>query len=252
MCDRYERQIMIDKIGEEGQARLARSSVAVIGVGGLGSPLLTYLALVGVGRLTFVDKDVIEISNLNRQFLHGTGDIGREKVISAEEKLKALNPEVEIHPLFVELTRGNAEELLAGHDLIIGALDSLETRLIVNETSTNLGIPYLDGGVKEFGGRVMFSKPPETACFNCVFPSGKRKNEMVGVLGVTAGIIGGIQADVALIYLLGLPNPLENRLLIFDGLRLTMDLVDIVKDENCEICGELMKNMKFAGKGYPE
>ena len=238
MCERYERQIIIDKIGEEGQARLACSSVAVIGAGGLGSPILTYLALAGVGKLTLVDWDVVDISNLNRQFLHDTNDIGRKKAISAEEKLKALNPKVEIHPLSVELTGDNAEELLSGHDLVMGALDSLDARLIVNETCTNLGIPYVDGGVKEFGGRVMFSNPPQTPCFNCVFPPKVRKKKTVGVLGVTAGIIGGIQADVALIHLLQLPNPLGNKLLIFDGLRLTMNLVDVVKDENCEVCGK--------------
>jgi len=218
---------------------LACSSVAVIGVGGLGSPILTYLALAGVGKLTLVDWDVVEISNLNRQFLHGTGDVGRKKVVSADEKLKALNPEVEIQPLSVALTRDNAEELLAGHDLVIGALDSLEARVIVNEVCVNLRIPYLDGGVKELGGRVMFSNPPQTACFNCVFPPKGREKEVVGVLGVTAGIIGGIQADVALIHLLGLPNPLGNKLLIFDGLRLTMNLVDVVRDEKCEVCQKL-------------
>ena len=238
MKDRYERHIMIDKIGKEGQARLACSSVAVIGVGGLGSPILTYLALAGVGKLTLIDYDLVEISNLNRQFLHGTSDIGRKKVTSAKEKLKVLNPEVEIHSLSVELTRNNAEELLAGHDLVIGALDSLGARLMVNGACTSLGIPYVDGGVKEFGGRVMFSNPPQTPCFNCVFPPKDRKEKTVGVLGVTAGIIGGIQADVALIHLLQLPNPLGNKLLIFDGLRLTMNLVDIVKDEKCEICGK--------------
>ena len=236
MSKRYERQIIIDKIGDEGQARLACSSVAVIGTGGLGSPILTYLALAGVGKLTLVDHDVVEISNLNRQFLHGIGDIGREKVISADEKLKELNPEVKIYPLSMELTRDNAEELLAGHDLVIGALDSLEARIIVNQACVNLGIPYIDGGVKEFGGRVMFSHPPKTACFNCIFLSKEREREMVGVLGVTAGIIGGIQADVALIHLLRLPNPLLNKLLVFDGLRLTMNLVDVVKDEKCEVC----------------
>ena len=237
MCERYIRQIMIDKIGEEGQAKLACSSVAVIGVGGLGSPILTYLALGGVGRLTLIDYDQVEISNLNRQFLHGADDIGRKKVVSADESLKALNPKVKVHPISVELTQDNAYPLLAEHDLVIGALDSLKTRFIVNETCVKLGIPYLDGGVKEFGGRVMFSKPPKTACFNCVFPPKKKEREASGVLGVTAGIIGTIQADVALIHLLGLPNPLLNRLLVFDGLRMTMNLVDIVRDENCEVCG---------------
>ena len=230
---------MIDKIGEEGQAKLACSSVAVIGVGGLGSPILTYLALAGVGKLTLIDYDKVEISNLNRQFLHGVGDVGREKVASADETLKALNPKVKVHPISVEVTQDNAYQLLAEHDLVIGALDSLEARFVANKTCAKLGIPYVDGGVKEFGGRVMFSNPPETNCFNCVFPPRKKEQEATGVLGVTAGIIGTIQADVALIHLLGLPNPLLNKLLVFDGLRLSMNLVDVVRDENCEVCGEI-------------
>ena len=236
MHERYKRQIIMDKIGEEGQTKLACSSVAVIGVGGLGSPILTYLALAGVGKLTLVDYDVVEISNLNRQFLHGTQDIGRKKVISAQEKLKALNAQVDIHPLSVKLTRENADTLLAGHDLILGALDSLEARWIVNKACVSLGIPYIDGGVKEFGGQVMFSHPPQTPCLSCIFPSKEGKREAVGILGVTPGIIGGIQADVALIHLLGLPNPLENKILMWDGLRMTLNLVDLIRDEKCEVC----------------
>jgi adenylyltransferase/sulfurtransferase len=228
---------MIDKIGEEGQAKLACASVAVIGAGGLGSPILMYLAASGVGRLTLIDNDVVELSNLNRQLLHSNKDIGVQKVVSAKRKLVALNPEIIIRPLAVELTKDNARELLAEQDLVIGALDSLETRFVVSETCVNLGIPYLDGGVKEFGGMVVFSNPPKTPCFNCLFPKKKSGKETIGVIGVTAGIVGTIQADVALIYLLGLPNPLQKKLLIFDGLRLSMNLVDVVTDEECEVCG---------------
>jgi adenylyltransferase/sulfurtransferase len=237
--ERYIRQTIIEKIGEEGQARLASSSVAVIGVGGLGSPILMYLAASGVGRITMIDYDAVELSNLNRQLLHSTEDIGRRKVVSADRKLVALNPEIAIHPLAVKLTKENARDLLAEHDLVIGALDSLETRFIVNEACVNLGIPYLDGGVKEFGGMVIFSNPPQTPCFNCVFPKKKKREETIGVIGVTAGIVGTIQADIALIHLLELPNPLHNKLLIFDGLRLSVNLVNVVADEKCGICGRV-------------
>lgn len=242
MSQRYERQIIINKVGIEGQERLQTALVAVIGVGGLGSPILTYLTAAGVGRLTLIDYDCVEISNLNRQFLHGTDDIGLAKVTSARKKLEALNHEVKINPLAVKLTKENAKELLIGHDLVIGALDSLEARFIVNEACVGLGIPYLDGGVKEFGGSVIFTDPPNTPCFNCVFPKKEKTQEkakgkeIIGVMGVTPGVIGTIQADIALIHLLGLPNPIINKLLIYDGLRMSMDLIDIVVDEQCDIC----------------
>ena len=228
----------MDKVGKEGQAKLQSAQVAVIGVGGLGSPVLTYLALAGVGRLALIDYDCVEMSNLNRQFLHGNKDIGVLKVDSAREKLMELNPQVEIIPLARKLTKENAKGLLMGYDLVMGALDSVETRFIVNEACVCLGIPYIDGGVKEFGGSVIFTNPPDTPCYNCVFPRKVGAKEVVGVLGITAGIIGALEADVALIHLLGLPNPLENKLLVVDGLRLSMNLVDIVADEKCEICGE--------------
>ena len=237
--ERYCRQIIIDKIGKEGQARLQAARVAVIGMGGLGSPILTYLAIAGVGKLTLIDYDCVEMSNLNRQFLHGTKDIGMLKVDSARDKLKGLNHQVEIIPLARKLTKENAKELLVSHDLVMGALDSMETRFIVNEACVSLEIPYIDGGVKEFGGSVIYTNPPETPCYNCVFPKRIGTKETVGVLGATAGIIGALEADVALIHLLGLPNPLENKLLIVDGLRLSMNLVDIVADEKCEICGRV-------------
>ena len=236
MRERYQRQMVIEQIGEKGQQKLADSSVAIIGTGGLGSPILTYLTLAGVGNLSIIDYDKVEQSNLNRQFLHGTKDINTPKVLSAKEKLNAINDEVKIHTHETKLTKENAHDLLKGHDLVIGALDSLETRFIVNETCINLNVPYIDGGVKEFGGYVIFTHPPKTPCFQCIFPQKKGKKESPGILGVTAGTIGTLEADIALLHLLGLPNPLENKLLIYDGLRLSIDLVAIKKDEKCNVC----------------
>lgn len=237
MQERYQRQIVIERIGEKGQKKLADSSVAIIGTGGLGSPILTYLTLAGVGKLSMIDNDKVSLSNLNRQFLHGTKDIDTPKVTSAKEKLNALNPETQIQTHETRLTKENAEELLAGHDVVVGALDSMETRFIVNQTCVNLKIPYIDGGVKEFGGYVIFTNSPKTSCFNCIFPPKKAPPFPAGVLGTTACTIGGLEANITLLYLLGLPNPLENKLLVYDGLRLSMDLVDIEKDEKCGVCG---------------
>jgi len=245
---RYSRQILIEQIGEEGQEKLAASSVIVIGAGGLGSPALTYLAAAGIGCIGLVDSDKIALSNLNRQFLHNTCDIGKFKVDSAKEKLSNLNNEINIKTFNTHLTDGNAEEILSGFDIVIGAVDSFETRFVINKACVllhkqGLHIPYIDGGINGFSGCVLFSNPPHTPCLNCVFPQDIEKKETqkksnIGVLGTTAGIIGTIEANTALLFLLGLPNPIENKLLIYDGLRMSFDHIDIKRNENCSVCNK--------------
>lgn len=237
MYERYARQAMLDQVGPKGQAKLARASAVVIGAGGLGSPALTYLAAAGVGRIGVVDADTVALSNLNRQFLHGDGDVGRPKAVSAKEALAAMNCEVELKAFEALLTGQNAEELLSGYDIVLGAVDSLETRFSINAACQELGVPYVDGGVNGFSGCVMFVHPPKTPCLRCVFPKARQTNAPVGVLGVTAGVVGTIEANAALLHLLGLPNPLENKLLMYDGLRMSMDLIDIRRDERCPVCG---------------
>ena len=243
MEDRYSRQILIKEIGAEGQEKLARSSVFVAGAGGLGSPALTYLASAGIGRLGFVDCDTVAPSNLNRQFLHNTFDIGKLKTNSAKEKLSALNDKIEINSINEHLTDENANTIFAGYDLILGAVDSFETRFVINRACVSLNIPYIDGGINGFSGCVLFSNPPHTPCLNCVFPQDIEKKETqkksnIGVLGTTAGIIGTIEANTALLFLLGLPNPIENKLLIYDGLRMSFDHIDIKRNENCSVCNK--------------
>jgi len=238
MSERYSRQIIIPQIGNEGQEKLARSSVFVAGAGGLGSPALTYLAAAGVGRLGFIDSDTVALSNLNRQFLHNTTDISKLKIISAKEKLCALNDKIEINSFNEHLSDENAAALFTGYDIVLGAVDSFKTRFVINRACVLLNIPYIDGGINGFSGRVLFSNPPRTPCLNCIFPETAAKKETPGVLGVTAGITGTIEANIALLFLLGLPNPIENKLLMYDGLRMSIDLIEIKQNEECGVCNK--------------
>jgi len=237
MSERYSRQIIIPQIGIEGQKKISRSSVFVAGVGGLGSPILTYLAAAGVGRLGFIDDDIVAVSNLNRQFLHNAADTGRAKTESAKEKLSALNDTIEINAVCERLTQENAADIFSGYDIVLGAVDSFDARFIINKACVSLCIPYIDGGINGFSGCVMFSSPPDTPCFNCVFPVKSAKKEAAGALGTTAGITGTIEANTALLYMLGLPIPLENKLLIYNGLTTGIEYIDIKRNEKCETCG---------------
>ena len=238
MNERYTRQILMDQIGPAGQRKLEGSSVIVVGAGGLGSPALTYLAEAGVGRIGLVDADIVQPSNLNRQFLHGEADVGRSKAVSAREALAALNRAIEIRDYDLRLTEQNAAVTLAGYDLVLGAVDSFETRAVINAAAVSLGVPYIDGGVNGFSGSVLYSHPPEGPCLNCVFPARSGNQKPTGVLGTTAGVIGVAMANVALIKLLGLENPILGKLFLYDGLRMCTDLIDIRRNKDCLICGE--------------
>jgi len=237
MTDRYARQILVEQIGETGQQRLGNSSVIVVGAGGLGSPALTYLAAAGVGRLGVIDMDTVTASNLNRQFLHGECDLGRSKADSGLETLIAQNSEIEILAYKERLTVENARTLLGGYDLVLGAVDSFETRFAINQACVSLGTPYIDGGVNGFSGSVLYSHPPDLPCLNCIFPTRSSNKRNTGVLGTTAGTIGVAMANLALLTLLGLPNPLRGKLFLYDGLRMRTDLIDVQKSEACPVCG---------------
>ena len=250
MEDRYSRQILINQIGSEGQEKLKSSSVFVVGAGGLGSPVLTYLAAAGVGRIGFIDSDTVALSNLNRQFLHNCGDIGRLKTDSAKEKLLSLNSEIEILAFSEHLTDINAKNIFKGYDIVLGAVDSFDARFVINRACVSLNVPYIDGGINGFSGCVLFSNPPYTPCLNCVFPEISAKKESIGVLGVTAGVIGTMEANIAILRLLGLPNPVENKLLLYDGLRISFDYIEIQRNESCPVCKpEITDNEKCKWRG---
>ena len=236
---RYDRQIMIKGFGEEGQEKLKRAKVIIAGGGGLGSPSSIYLAAAGVGMIRIVDHDRVELSNLNRQVLHWDKDIGRSKVTSATEKLKKLNPEVEIEAMEETITEDNVSQLMAGFDVVVDAMDNLPTRYLLNKAALEKGIPFFHGAVYGFEGRAMTIIPGKTACLECVYHGATTPGGKFPVIGVAPAIIGCIQATEVIKYIVGVGELLTNRLLIYDGLNLRFTELKVKKDPNCEHCGHL-------------
>jgi len=241
--ERYDRQIMIRGIGEEGQEKLKQARIFIAGAGGLGSPVSTYLVAAGVGVIRVVDHDSIELSNLNRQVLHWDEDIGRRKVDSATEKLKKLNQEVEIEAIEEMITEANISQLVAGFDLIVDAMDNLPTRYLLNKVALGRNIPFFHGAVYGFQGRAMTIIPGETACLRCIY-RGVIPEERFPVIGVTPAVIGCIQATEVIKYIVGIGQLLTNRLLIYDGLHMKFTEFEVKKDPNCEHCGQLARGKK--------
>ena len=236
---RYDRQIMIKGFGEEGQEKLKRAKVIIAGGGGLGSPSAIYLAAAGVGMIRIVDHDRVELSNLNRQVLHWHKDIGRSKVTSATEKLKKLNPEVEIEAIEETITEANVSQLMAGFDVVVDAMDNLPTRYLLNKAALEKDIPFFHGAVYGFEGRAMTIIPGKTACLECVYHGATTPGGKFPVIGVAPAIIGCIQATEVIKYIVGIGALLTNRLLIYDGLNLKFTELQVKKDPDCEHCGHL-------------
>lgn len=222
--------------GEEGQEKLRKAKVFVAGTGGLGSPISTYLAVAGVGKIIIADFDIVDPSNLNRQFLHHEKDVGREKVISAKEKLLSLNPEIEVETIKEKITEENAGFIIPPCDLIIDALDNFDTRHILNKLSIERKIPLIHGAVSGYRGQVTTIIPGKTPCLYCIFPTSFKK-EIFPVLGTTPGVIGAIQANEAIKYITGQGELLENRLLLWDGFSCSFSELSVNKTENCPVCG---------------
>ena len=240
---RYDRQMMIKGIGEEGQEKLKRAKVFIAGSGGLGSPVAIYLAAAGVGRMRLVDHDRVELSNLNRQVLHGDADIGRRKVDSAKEKLKGLNQSVEIEALAETITEDNVSRLVDGFDLIVDAMDNLPTRYVLNKAAIDKNIPFFHGAVYGFEGRAMTIIPGKTACLWCLYQGRVTKGKFP-VIGVAPAIIGCIQATEVIKYIVGIGELLTNSLLIYDGLNLEFTRLTIKRDPNCQHCGHVVSSVE--------
>ena len=223
--NRYNRNILIEGFGEEGQQKLKDSKVLVIGAGGLGSPVLFYLAAAGVGTLGIIDHDVVDISNLQRQILHCSDDIGIPKITSAEKKLKALNPDVNIITYATYFTSDNAAELVRWYDFIVDCCDNYETKFLINDICVAEQKPYSHGAVLGLRGEIMTYIPGSTD-YRSIFDNPPEDGErisaaQVGVLGAMAGIIGSIQATETIKYLTGIGDLITNRLLIIDGKSMT-------------------------------
>lgn len=234
--ERYDRQIMMDEIGETGQRRLRESRVAVVGAGGLGSSVATYLALAGIGAIRIIDHDVVTLSNLNRQTLHGDEDLGRRKVDSAREKLAKLNPNVGVEGVYDTVTEENVSSLLEGCDAIVDALDNIPTRLVVNRYAVSRKVALFHGAVRGFEGRAMTVVPGTSACLRCLY-RGSPPPEKFPIIGTTPAVIGSIQATEAIKYLLGIGDLLTNQLLIYDGLRMRFETFAIERNPACDHCG---------------
>ncbi len=228
----------MEAIGEKGQRKILDSSVLVIGAGGLGSPICLYLAASGVGRIGIADSDFVDISNLQRQIIHFSSDVGLAKIQSAQNKMRAIRPElvVELHDLFVNTT--NIGKIIDGYDIIVDAVDSLEAKFLINQACVWGNKPLVHGGIEGFGGEALTVLPGKTACFECIFHKPdffvipKRK----GPLGPLPGIIGSIQAMECLKLILGVGTPLFNSLLVFDALAMNMKKCKVVRRDDCRAC----------------
>ncbi|MDW5550116.1 HesA/MoeB/ThiF family protein [Methanosarcina sp.] len=234
--EKYSRQILL--FGEEGQEKLKNAKVLVAGAGGLGSPVSTYLAIAGIGKIILADFDSVDPSNLNRQFLHHQKDIGRLKVESAKEKLLSMNPDIEVETIAEMLTESNLEALVPECDVIVDALDNLETRHMLNRLAIKRRIPLIHGAVTGYDGQVTTIVPGKTPCFYCIFPRISKK-EIFPVLGATPGIIGSIQANEVIKFLTGQGKLLEGRLLFWNGLSGSFSEISLSKLNNCPVCGTL-------------
>ena len=236
--------MMIPEIGSEGQELLKNSRIFVAGLGGLGSVSSFYMAAAGVGMLNIVDMDVVEIGNLNRQILHGTGDISRSKASSALETLKDLNPDCHVTAFEKEITEATIDELGKNADVILDATDNMETRRILNRFSIKKKIPYIYGGIDGFYGMVSTFLPGKTPCLECLFPGGiskKRdaeKKHKIAAIGPVPGIVASIQSMEALKQILGMSESLlKNRLLYIDARTMSFEKIEIEKNPNCPACG---------------
>jgi adenylyltransferase/sulfurtransferase len=258
---RYSRHLVLPEVGLEGQQAIKAAKVLCVGAGGLGSPAAMYLAAAGVGTIGIVDFDVVDFSNLQRQLLHMTRDVGRPKVESARERLKAINPEVRVETHEVALTSANAIDLLARYDVIVDGTDNFPTRYLVNDACVLTHRPYIYGSVFRFEGQVSIFATAEGPCYRCLYPEPPPPGLVPscaegGVLGVLPGIIGTIQATEALKRILKAGESLAGRLLILDALEMKFREIRVRRDPECPVCGdhptirELQDYEQFCGTAF--
>ncbi|KUO52494.1 MAG: adenylyltransferase [Desulfitibacter sp. BRH_c19] len=237
---RYKRQLIMHDVGEEGQLKLRKTKVLVIGAGGLGSPVLFYLTAMGIGTIGIVDSDNVDLSNLQRQILHDTNKIGVNKVKSAKESLERLNPHINLVEYPFRITKNNCVPLISDYDIIVTALDNLTTRYLVNETCVSLRKPLVEAGVAGWEGLATTIIPGKSPCYRCIFPTMPEENEgEIGLIGCLPGVLGTIQAMEVVKLVLKLGNTLTNRLLVFDGLELTFSEFKMERNMNCPVCGNI-------------
>ncbi|PZT48426.1 adenylyltransferase [Helicobacter valdiviensis] len=240
--ERYNRNILLSGFGEEGQEKLHNAKVLVIGAGGLGSPVLYYLAAAGVGTLGICDGDVVDLSNLQRQIIHTTNDLDKLKVISAKEKLSALNPDLKIFTYKDRINSKNILELLSDYDYVIEATDIFSSKFLINDACVLANKTLIRGSALHFCGQLMSIKPKESACYACLFdtpPTGEvPTGASVGILGAVAGLFGTLQANEAIKIITGVGTPLYNQILTCDVREMDFRKIAIKRNENCRVCGQ--------------
>jgi molybdopterin-synthase adenylyltransferase len=248
--DRHARHILLKEIGGPGQSRLASASVAIVGAGGLGAPAALYLAAAGVGRIALIDPDVVELSNLQRQILFKTNDVGTDKARAGAAAIKALDPHIQVEAVVASLGGNNGEQLIAGADVVLDGTDNFETRYHVNRACHNLGIPLVSGAVGRWDGQLgVFASGPTKAapldlrapCYQCFVPSIPPDAEncaQMGIVGALTGVIGTMMALEAIKLLTGAGQPLIGRILLYDGLGATTRTLTLRRDPQCPVCGE--------------
>ena len=241
---RYARHIILPQIGGAGQAKLLDARVLAIGAGGLGSPVSMYLAAAGIGTLGILDFDRVDLTNLQRQILHSTADVGRPKVESAVDRLRAINPTIEVISHDTILSSANAFEILGPYDIIVDGTDNFPVRYLVNDATQMLGKPLVYGSIYQFDGQAtVFMPGQEAPCYRCLFPQPPPPGTVPscaegGVFGVLPGIVGCIQATEAIKLITGIGEPLVGRLLIFDALAMEFTTVNVRWDADCPVCGK--------------
>lgn len=240
--ERYSRHIILKEVGGLGQTKLLESKILVIGAGGLGSPTALYLAAAGVGTLGIIDHDTVDISNLQRQILHGTSDVGQPKVVSAKATLNEINPDVEIVMYQQRLSSENVFQLFEDYDLVIDGCDNFPTRYLINDACVMIGKPNIHGSIFQFEGQVTVFYPGKGPCYRCLYPSPPPPGmapscQDAGVFGVLPGMVGSVQAVEAIKVLLEIGDPLIGQLLLFDALGMSFKRMKLHQDSECPICG---------------
>jgi molybdopterin/thiamine biosynthesis adenylyltransferase len=234
---RYERQILHASFGKKGQEKLKQSHVVVAGLGGLGCAASLYLTCSGVGHVTLIDCDRVELSNLNRQVLHYEEDIGEGKPFSVAQKLAKLNSSIEVTPVIKKITEHNAREVVKGANLVIDGMDNFKTRFILNKACVAEGIPFIHGGVHGLFGEITTILPGQTPCLSCIFPEVPHRKGPFPVFGVTPALIAILQVTEAIKLLAGFGSLLTGKMLFFNGETMDFTFCNLVKNPDCKVCG---------------
>ncbi|MDR1861342.1 MAG: HesA/MoeB/ThiF family protein [Bacteroidales bacterium] len=239
--ERYSRHIILQEVGVEGQLKINAGRVLIVGAGGLGSPVALYLAAAGVGTIGLIDGDVVDLSNLQRQIIHFTPDVGRPKVESAAEKMRLLNPDVNVVTYHALLRADNIRDIIRQYDFVVDGTDNFPVKFLINDACVQEGIPFSHGGILRFEGQT-FTWTPGAACYRCMFnapppPNAVPTCSQAGVLGAIAGMLGTIQATETLKFLTGVGDLLTNRLLTFNARTMNFRTVNVRHNAKCALCG---------------